>query len=167
MGCLSLVVLPSVPPRTSRCGNILHLRESPGSNPGGVTLSFANFLLLRTPPVVLRVFPGLPVGRAWLIHAVRGCAASNENSQQTADGPLPCDDIRVVTRSRYHCGPPVASRAPRPRRRCLTAPRTAYRAPRARSRGRGPATTSAARREVSITTVCPSPRELRGRAGGA
>ena len=34
-GCCSLVVLPSVPPRTSRCGIPQH-RESPGSNPGSV-----------------------------------------------------------------------------------------------------------------------------------
>ena len=36
-GCCSLVVLPSVPPRTSRCGIPQH-RESPGSNPGSVIL---------------------------------------------------------------------------------------------------------------------------------
>ena len=35
-GCCSLVVLPSVPPRTSRCGSYLHRRERPGSNPGSV-----------------------------------------------------------------------------------------------------------------------------------
>jgi len=59
--------------------------------------------------------------------------------------PLPRmrDDVRAAIRSRYHYGPPVTSRAPRPRLRCLPNPRMAYLPPTARSRARRPATTSA------------------------
>ena len=93
--------------------------------------------------------------------ACPGCCSS---PTLVAEDPRHETTSAARRRSPHSHGPPVASRAPRQRRRYLTAPRTACRPPDARSRGRGPATTSAARREVGITTVCPSPRELRAHA---
>ena len=76
--------------------------------------------------------------------------AGAENGLYAADGPLPWprtrDGVRGATRSRYHHGLPVASRAPRPRRCDFPAPRTTWRPPTARPRGHGPETASAARR---------------------
>ena len=94
--------------------------------------------------------------------ACPGCCSS---PTLVAEDPRHETTSAARRRSPHSHGPPVASRAPRPRRRCLTAPRTACRPPAARSRCHGPATTSAARAEVGSIAVRPSPRELRGQAG--
>ena len=190
---LSLVVLPSVPPRTSRCGSILHLRfllATPGlESRRRHTLLLPIFCCYVLLPSGLRAVGRLPHGympgltglglttrqppcagpattfrgaRSVPLRSARRLASSeaapavldgSENGLHATDGPCPWPrpaDVRprrVQTRAHYR-GPPVASRVLLSVSRAggAAALRTACRPPTARSRGRGPATTSAARR---------------------
>ena len=104
-GCCSLVVLPSVPPRTSRCGSTLHLRESPGSNPGSVILFlqfFCCYVLLASFCACLQVCRGR--GQPHGYHTRSMLCNRNVEKGRGIDGQLPAqrtrDGVRGASRSR-------------------------------------------------------------------
>ena len=98
-GCCSLVVLPSVPPRTSRCGSNC-ISEKARARIPAASSSFCNFFAAPYSSRRLRVFPGLAVGwgSPWVLHVA---VFWQIQRRPAPDGPLPWprtrDDVRGAT----------------------------------------------------------------------